>query len=756
LVLVHLKENRRMPDRAAACPAQASIRQPHSWGTRIVLAGWILIGVAVTSVAWALVGAPVGLAQSAPACNNQGLPNPCFFTPPIDTGNPLGSLKGVALKAQDPQLAPGGAFIANQTTLVQLGKAFFWDQQAGSDGQACASCHFSAGADPRTRNAISPGLKATPVDHTFELGGYTAPNSTLAVTEFPIHKLANIDQRTSAVLRDSNDVVGSSGVFFRTFTAVPDFLVPFLATRGADTTDICVSKPDPDGFQVGGVNVRRVEPRNTPTMINAAFNNRNFWDARAQDIFNGSNPFGARDPSALVYQSNGLLSSPTAVKVRITFASLASQAVGPPTSNFEMSCDGRTLPDIGHKLLQLDPLGQQAVDPNDSVLGPIANSRVPLAGSNGLTRTYGDLISDAFNAQWWDSTFGVSISGKPYSQKEANFSLFWGLAVKAYMETLTADNTPVDQFFDGNRAALSAEQVRGLNIFQSFQGHAPDPTNPTPPKTIAVTLSTGQPADARCITCHGGPEMTNASITNVQGQRLERMALRSGRCAIYDQGLINTGVRPSVDDPAVAGLDPFNNSFAETFLAQTGRLSALVPGVPQNTAPYGLNVTADPTVTGPALGGTTNCESNNITAAFKVPQLRNAELTGPYMHNGGQLTLMQVVDFYNRGGDFDTSDIDDNIHALGMAETDKHDLVSFLVALTDERVAFERAPFDHPSLCVANGEQGNSVQVTVGEPLRGGGTQSIAADQGICVSAVGASGRSARLTPFGGVSPNQH
>jgi cytochrome c peroxidase len=502
------------------------------------------------------------------------------------------------------------------------------------------------------------------------------------------------------------------------------------------------------------VNVRRVEPRNTLTMIDAAFNNRNFWDARAQDVFNGVSPFGARDPGAVVYRSASALSALTPARIRITFASLASQAVGPTTSNFEMSCDGRTIPDIGHKLLQLDPLGQQAVDPNDSVLGPIANSRLVLAGSNGLALSYDDLVSRAFNSQWWDSVFGITINGKSYTQKEINFSLFWGLAVKAYMETLIADNTPVDQFFDGNRAALSAAQVQGLNIFQSFLGQAPDPLNPG--STIPVTLSTGQPADARCITCHGGAETTTASINNVQGQRLERMALRSGRCAIYDQGQINTGVRPESDDVAVAGLDPFNNSLSETFLAHIGNLTALVPGVPQDTPPYGLNVTANPNVTGPALGGTTNCESDAINGGFKVPRLRNAELTGPYMHNGGQLTLMQVVDFYNRGGDFDTANIDDNIHTLGLAEADKRNMVSFMVALTDERVAFERAPFDHPSLCVADGEQGNSSQVTVGPPLRGGGTQAIAADQRLCIGAVGAGGSGSRLSTFNGASPFQH
>ena len=44
-----------------------------------------------------------------------------------------------------------------------LGKALFWDMQVGSDGiQACASCHFRAGADPRSRNQLSPGLRRHP------------------------------------------------------------------------------------------------------------------------------------------------------------------------------------------------------------------------------------------------------------------------------------------------------------------------------------------------------------------------------------------------------------------------------------------------------------------------------------------------------------------------------------------------------------------------------------------------------------------
>src|SRR5215831_4882876 len=49
-------------------------------------------------------------------------------------------------------------FIINKPMAIALGKALLWDTAIGSDGQACASCHFSAGADNRVKNQINPGL----------------------------------------------------------------------------------------------------------------------------------------------------------------------------------------------------------------------------------------------------------------------------------------------------------------------------------------------------------------------------------------------------------------------------------------------------------------------------------------------------------------------------------------------------------------------------------------------------------------------
>src|SRR5712691_4893425 len=58
----------------------------------------------------------------------------------------LASLKTVPI----PQPANIARYIRDQNAAIALGKALFWDQQAGSDGQACASCHFRAGADSRS------------------------------------------------------------------------------------------------------------------------------------------------------------------------------------------------------------------------------------------------------------------------------------------------------------------------------------------------------------------------------------------------------------------------------------------------------------------------------------------------------------------------------------------------------------------------------------------------------------------------------
>ena len=92
-----------------------------------------------------------------------------------------------------------------------------------------------------------------------------------------------------------------------------------------------------------------------------------------------------------------------------------------------------------------------------------------------------------------------------------------------------------------------------------------------------------------------------------------------------------------------------------------------------------------------------------MRGAEKTPSLRNVELTAPLFLSGGQATLSQVVDFYSRGGDFPSADVDPNMRNLGLTADDRAAIVAFLKSLTDERVRRQSAPFDHPSLTVGNG-----------------------------------------------------
>jgi len=558
-------------------------------------------------------------------------------------------------KASRPEPSNLGDFVANKSAAIALGKALFWDARLGSDGKtACASCHFHAGADPRAKNQLSPGPNKTAF-------GFAGPNYQFKPSDFPLHQLADPDNRDSAVLRSLSVVASSQG-------AVREQHSNVVPGQAADARQVVY---DPV-FHVGVSNTRRVEPRNSPSVINAVFNLRNFWDGRAQTIFNGATPWGKRDGSAVVYKSAlswnplNLYNLVSATSVTINDASLASQASGPPLSDFEMSAAGRTFPELGRKMYALRPLAGQAVDIDDSVLASYRHS----TGDGLAAGNYADLVRAAFRPVWWNGSNRVTVAGKPYSQVEANFSLFFGLALQLYQATLVSDDTPFDRYADGNSAALTSQQQQGLGLF----------------------LGKGQ-----CVNCHGGPAFTNASIHRklVTG-RMTNMVVGDGRNAVYDEGFYNIGVTRTEDDLGVGGLDPFGNPLSFSGLAR--KSATLFSLYEQDFA----NVLVSPW-TRIAVNG-----------AFKTPGLRNVELTAPYFHNGGVATLTQVVEFYNRGGNFaanNIADLDADIKSLGLTVDEKAALVAFLRALTDERVRKHAAPFDHPQLTVTNGHVGDTATV---------------------------------------------
>ncbi|MBI4303659.1 MAG: hypothetical protein HY665_04920, partial [Chloroflexi bacterium] len=172
-----------------------------------------------------------------------------------------------------------------------------------------------------------------------------------------------------------------------------------------------------------------------------------------------------------------------------------------------------------------------------------------------------------------------------------------------------------------------------------------------------------------------------------------------GSRAIYDDGFNNTGVTLTTDDVGRGGNAPFTNPLTnEPFPLSFSALALLQA---KNLLPF-LSPILDP-----FIPVTIRDNSNGL---FKVPGLRNVELTGPYFHNGGIMTLEDVVDFYVRGGNFPKENAADLDPVVGQGlpllqgnQAMKDALVAFMKSLTDPRVKNESAPFDHPELLVPNG-----------------------------------------------------
>ena len=488
---------------------------------------------------------------------------------------------------------------------------------------------------------------------------------------------------------------------------------------------------DPLGFEVGSVNTRRVEPRNTPSVINAVFNHRQFWDGRAENVFNGVNHLGERDSGARVFRADDP-ARPIEVRVALADSSLASQAVAPIVSDIEMASPGRTPQEVGRalaegqrkqgkKLAAVRPLAKQQVAATDSVLGTM--SRWPQKGLD--FNRYDQMIKAAFHEPWWRSSKVIRVNpdgsktlvaknkgecgtsnceANEYSLMQYNFALFFGLAVQLYEATLVSDDTPWDRFRRQHATAsdpalnpwvnVNPDHISRLALFGAhlFNDRARGATN------------------IRCSNCHEQAELTDASARRIAELRTVRN--RDGN--VIDRGFNNIGVRPTEDDLGVGATDAFGP------LSFTRRMFPEAP-------PAELRQNAVVT------------KGFGVQGAFKIPSLRNVALTAPYFHNGEARTLHEAVELYSRGGNVAPVQAMDGtlIEPLGvptLAPEEIDAIVAFLESLTDERVFYRRAPFDHPQLFVPNGHPGDPTEVT---DANGDG---LADDRMVVIPAVGAEG----------------
>ncbi len=186
--------------------------------------------------------------------------------------------------------------------------------------------------------------------------------------------------------------------------------------------------------------------------------------------------------------------------------------------------------------------------------------------------------------------------------------------------------------------------------------------------------------------------------------------------APFAPGMLVGDAHPELDEAGGAPGGMFNTLTNIGMIE--GFTDTLGPFNPAGIFPEALN-RAD----GPLMGAWPVVNRVGRTGSIKAAQLREVELTGPYFHNGGKLTLRQVVDFYTRGGDFpitnaqhrDFNMVNQNIEIQSnLNEDEKVALVDFLLELTDDRVRYEKAPFDHPEVFVPL--DGTAPENTFGRP----------------------------------------
>ncbi len=176
-----------------------------------------------------------------------------------------------------------------------------------------------------------------------------------------------------------------------------------------------------------------------------------------------------------------------------------------------------------------------------------------------------------------------------------------GQALGSHERTLVFENSPLDRYMDGDESALSEFEKRGLAVF----------------------IGKG-----RCITCHGGPAMTDN--------------------AFHDLGV------------------PEDNLQAPEVLA------ALRFDAKRMDYEGWATLTRDP-------GRALVTKKPEDFGKFRTMGLRNVAKSPPYMHNGALATLEDVVKFYDRGGGSGDA-TSPELEPLGLSDAEIADLVAFLEA----------------------------------------------------------------------------
>lgn len=83
----------------------------------------------------------------------------------------------------------------------------------------------------------------------------------------------------------------------------------------------------------------------------------------------------------------------------------------------------------------------------------------------------------------------------------------------------------------------------------------------------------------------------------------------------------------------------------------------------------------------PDLGRYDETKQEKDKGAFKTPTIRNVALTGPYMHDGSEATLEDVVKLYEKGG-IANPYLSDKVKKFELTDQERTDLVAYMRSLT--------------------------------------------------------------------------
>jgi len=97
----------------------------------------------------------------------------------------------------------------------------------------------------------------------------------------------------------------------------------------------------------------------------------------------------------------------------------------------------------------------------------------------------------------------------------------------------------------------------------------------------------------------------------------------------------------------------------------------------------------------PDLGRYDATKKEEDKGLFKTPTVRDITKHFPYMHDGSQKTLEEVVEFYDKGGEANKN-LDFRVVKLNLSAQEKADLVAFLKALDSEPYPIVEEPKEFP------------------------------------------------------------